>query len=287
MSRLTRRQRAAAVVLAVAAVAFATLDLSGGSLRGAHSGMLGALGALYRGTDALVGPVRRFVQGIPSAGTAHARIANLQRENAQLRGRLAAASIDAATEQRLERLQLAAGSGGYHIRPARVIASGPAAGFDWTVSLDAGSAAGVAVGQTVTDGDGLVGRVLDVSQATCTVLLAGDPQSGIGVRDQRSGQLGLVTGHGAGGYTLAPLDPAADLRAGDELRTGPAGGTSYVPGLVVGTITTVRVSTDGTTSATVRPATSSTALDVVGVILSGPPPAPRSELTPTATAVPP
>src|SRR5664279_2402133 len=88
MRRLTRRQGVAAIVLAALALCFLTLDLGGAGLRSAHSGVRGVLGSLYRGTDAVVGPTRRFVQGLPSAGTNHSRIAALERENAALRGRI-------------------------------------------------------------------------------------------------------------------------------------------------------------------------------------------------------
>jgi rod shape-determining protein MreC len=269
MRRLTHRQRLAAMVLAVLGLCFITLDLGGGALRSSHTGVRGALGSLYRGTDSVLGPVRRFVQGLPDAGTNKGRIDELVHENAVLRGRIAAAEADRATAARLDRLQLAAGSGAYRILPARVIALGPGQGFDWTVTLDVGGSSGVRVAQSVTDGDGLVGRVLHADASTCVVLLAADPGSGVGVRDLRTGQLGLVTGAGVDGYRLDPLDPAAQPHVGDQLVTGPAGASTYVAGLSVGTVASVRTSGDGSTRSTVRPTTSPTSLDLVGVILAG------------------
>ena len=82
-----------------------------------------------------------------------------------------------------------------------------------------------------------------------------------------SRQIGVATGHGAAGFTFEPLDPNAPVHVGDRLVTGPTGASSFVPGLSVGTVTAVHTSTDGTTSATVRPATSPTAVDLVGLVL--------------------
>jgi rod shape-determining protein MreC len=283
MRRLSRRQRLAAIVLAAIALGFVTLDLGGGGLRSAHSGVRGALGSLYRGTDAVLGPTRHFIQGIPSAGTSHSRIAVLQHENAALRGRVAAAEADRAARAQLARLQLAATSGRYRIVSARVIALGPGGGFDWTVTLDVGTSSGIRVDQSVTDGAGLVGRVLHADASSATVLLGADPGAGVGVRDLRTGDVGIATGRGSAGYTFVPLDPKAVIRVGDELATGPAGSSSFVPGLALGTVTSVRTSADGTTSATVRTAVSPTSLDLVGVILvGGQPIAPRPALNPTA-----
>jgi rod shape-determining protein MreC len=285
MRRLTRQQRVAAIVLAGLALCFITLDLGGSGLRPAHSGVRGTLGSLYRGTDALLGPARRFVQGIPSAGTNEARVTKLQHENAELRGKLAAAAAEQATHEQLARLQLAATSGGYRIVPARVIALGQGQGFDWTVTLDAGTRSGVRVGQTVTDGNGLVGRVLHADGSSCVVLLGADPGSGVGVRDLRTGEIGIATGHGADGFTFVPLDPEAHLKVGDKLATGPTGATSFVGGLAVGTVSSVRTSTDGTVRAYVTPATSPTRLDLVGVIIvGGEPVVPRDALTPSDQA---
>lgn len=268
MRRLTNRQRTAAIVLALIAVCFTTLDLGAVGLRSAHSGVRGALGSLYRGTDALLGPLRRFVEGVPSAGSNQARIDALEHDNAVLRGQLAAVQADKATRAQLAALQLSAQAGGYRVVPARVLALGPGEGFDWTVTVDVGTGSGVKVGQTVTDGAGLVGRVLHADAASSVVLLAADPGSGVGARDLRTGELGIATGDGTNGFTFVPLAARSTVRVGDAIATGPTGATSYVSGIAIGTVRSVRNSADGTSRATIRPATSPTALDLVGVIVS-------------------
>jgi rod shape-determining protein MreC len=265
--RLTRRQRISALVLAAVALCFITLDLGGGALRNAHSGVRGALGSLYRGTDGMLGPARRWVEGVPSAGGNQAKIDNLRQENAQLRGRIAALKADRHTAGELAQLQRAADGSGNQLVPARVVGYGPGEGFDWTVTLDVGTGSGVRVGQTVTDGAGLVGRVLHADSSSSVVLLAADPGSGVGVRDLRNGELGLVTGAGADGFTFSPLSPGATVRVGDRLATGPNGATSYVAGVLVGTVRAVRSAADGTVRAAVQPTSSPTAVDLVAVII--------------------
>ena len=108
MRRLTRRQRVSAIVLAVLALCFITLDLGGGSLQDAHSGVRGALGSLYRGTDSVLGPLRRWVQGVPTAGTNKSTIEKLRAENAALRGQVEALQADRRTTGQLAALQRAA-----------------------------------------------------------------------------------------------------------------------------------------------------------------------------------
>ncbi|MBV9592406.1 MAG: rod shape-determining protein MreC [Actinobacteria bacterium] len=282
MRRLTRRQRISAIALAVIAICFVTLDDAGGGLRNAHGGVRGAMGALYRSTDSVLGPTRRFVQGIPDVGSSRAEIDKLRRENTDLHRQLAASQAEAKSTAELNRLQLAADAGGLTIVPAKLIAFGPGEGFDWTATLDVGAGSGVAVDQTVTDGSAVVGRIIHVDSSSSVVLLAADPGSGIGVRDTRTGQLAVATGAGTAGFTLVPLDPSADLKVGDQLQTGPAGQSTYAAGLLVGTVIAVRASGDGTTQAALRAATSPTALDLVGVILhGGPNSAPRAVITPS------
>lgn len=282
--RMSRRQRLAAIVLAVLAVAFLALDITGAGLRSAHSGVRGALGSLYRGTDVVLGPVRRFVQGVPHASSNERRVRALEHTNAQLRHRLAVGQADRTTAAQLRKLGLAADAGRYRIVPARVLATSPAQGFEWTVTLDAGSSSGVRVGQSVTDGDGLVGRVLHADPSTAVVLLAVDPGSGVGARDRANGEVGIATGAGQDGFTFRPLAPTARLEAGDLLSTGPSGSSTYVPGLSIGTVRSVRVTADGVTVASIAPAVAASRLDLVGVILVGgqrgarPPLVPSSDL---------
>lgn len=264
---LTRRQRVAAIVLAALAACFITLDATGSGLESAHGGIRGTLGSLYRGTDAVLGPVRRFVQGVPAAGSNAQEVRDLQRQNAELRKRVADSAVDRVTARELDRLRLAAADPGQRVVPARVLAMNASQGFDYTATVDAGTTSGVRAGQSVTDGVALVGRVVHADADSAVVLLAVDPGSGVGARDLDSGQLGVATGAGEHGFSYRPLDPADHPAVGDRLTTGPAGSSSYVSGLAIGTVASVRVSGDGTTIATVTPAVSASGLDLVGVVL--------------------
>ena len=280
MRRLSRRQQLSAIVLAVVALLFISFDFAGGSLGGARGGATGALGSLYRGTDAVLGPARRFVQGVPNVGGNRREIAQLKQRNAELQRQLAAAAADAATTRQLQALQLQADTADWRLLPARVIATGPGAGFQWSVTLDVGHRENVLVGQTVTDGLGLVGRVVAVYSTTSVVLLAADPTSGVGVRDVRSGALLLATGAGSGPLRATALEERVDIRVGDRLVTGPAGKTTYAPGVAVGVVTSVTTAADGTVSARVRPTTAQFGLDLVGIILQTPRGTARTPLEP-------
>ena len=282
MRRLSRRQQLSAVILAVVALLFISLDFAGGSLGGARGGATGALGSLYRGTDAVLGPARRFVQGVPNVGGNRREIAQLKQRNAELQRQLAATTADAATTRQLQALQLQADTADWRLLPARVIATGPGAGFQWSVTLDVGSRENVLVGQTVTDGLGLVGRVVAVYATTSVVLLAADPTSGVGVRDVRSGALLLATGAGSGPLSATALEERVDIRVGDRLVTGPAGKTTYAPGVAVGVVTSVTTAADGTVSARVRPTTAQFGLDLVGIILQTPRGTARPALEPAS-----
>lgn len=282
MRRLTRRQQLAAVVLAVVALLFISLDFAGGSLGGARGGTTGALGSLYRGTDAVLGPARRFVQGVPDVGGNRRQIARLSQRNAELQRQLAAATADAATARQLRALQLQADTADWRLMPARVIATGPGAGFQWSVTLDVGSREHVRVGQTVTDGLGLVGRVVAVYASTSVVLLAADPTSGVGVRDVRSGALLLATGTGSGPLAATALEDRVDVKVGDKVSTGPAGKTTYAAGVAVGVVSSVHTAADGTVTARLRPVTRQAGLDLVGIVLTEPRGTARQALEPAS-----
>jgi rod shape-determining protein MreC len=280
MRRLTRRQQIGAAALTLVALLFISLDFTGGSLRSARGGATGALGSVYRGTDSVIGPIRRFVQGVPDVADNRSKIAALQQQNDVLRRRLADTQLDAGSAKRLNDLQLQADSAGWQILPARVIATGPGAGFEWTVTVDVGSREHVLVSQTVSDGFGLVGRVIAVHHTTSVVLLAADPTAGVGVRDTRSGELLLAAGNGSRGITAAPLDDNVDVKVGDHLVTGPAGQTTFVNGIEVGVITKVSRSIAGTITATVRPTAPQAGLDLIGIVLQQPRNTARPPLTP-------
>lgn len=268
---LTQRQRRAAIALALVAALFITVDVAAAPFRDARGGVTGVLGSLSRATDSVVGPVRRFLQGVPNVGANRERIATLEQQNADLRRQLVDQTLDQASADQVAALQLHADATGLPVLPGKVIATGPGQGFEFTVVIDVGGPDGVVVGQTVTAGAGLVGRVVDVQESSSTVLLIGDAAAGIGVRNLRTGELGVLRGTGTGSLVLSPLDPGADLQAGDQLVSGPAGESTFVADLLVATITSASRAPSGAVTATAAPAASLTGLNVIGVLLTATP----------------
>jgi rod shape-determining protein MreC len=291
----TRRTRLVLGVLIVAALALIAASYSG-------SGSPVISGVRKVGSSAF-GGVEHFVSGAtglfhgPGSGASPSQVQALRKEVVQLRAQLSDAQLSRADYRQLQQLLALAGKGGYRVKAATVIATGQ--GYQQTVTLNAGSRDGVQPRETVLNGQGLVGEVVSVTPGTCTVLLATDSSSTVGVQLAPSGQIGWVTGpgktsSGTGQLSLQVLDATAVLTRGEQVVTSASvRDRPYVPGVPVGTISSV-VNRAGalTARATVTPYVNFTALGVVGIVIQPPrhsprfsvlPPQPHARPTPTVT----
>jgi rod shape-determining protein MreC len=279
--RGTPRLRLLLVLLVLTAFTLTAMDYrsTGGS---------SAFDAVRRGSDTVFGPAQRAVGGAARAvGGAFGGLSRiggddaeaLREENARLRTQLL--ETDSVRRQLAEwnRLLGLKDRGGYTVAPAHVISVGSSLGFEWTAQIDAGSRDGVKAGATVVNGSGLVGRVKRVGPYTSTVVLIVDGDFSAGIRLVRSGQLGLVTGHGKGGLTYQLIGQRARAEIGDVMSTS---GSSFAAGIPVGKVTTTSNDPNTPTlTGTLTPFVDVTALDLVGVVLDGPRRTPRAPLRPT------
>jgi len=278
----TRGQRRALVLLAVLSIVLVTLDARGEAFSGLRSATRSVFDPVQHGVTTLVAPVGRFFGDLGDLGDSRRRIDQLEQQNAELRRQLREGELTAARAEELRRLKLLAGEGQFGVVPAAVTGLGPALGFEWTVTVDAGRRDGVRPDQTVVNADGLVGRVKEVGDSSAVVVLAVDPGSSVGVRLAGGRQLGLASGNGLGPLTFTPLDPQSRVSVGDRLLTGPYGGSTYVAGIPVGEVTAVSGDPGAPArEATVRPYVGFGSLDLVGILVEVPRTDPRDRLLPT------
>jgi rod shape-determining protein MreC len=248
-----------------------------------------AFDAVRRGSDTVFGPAQRALGGVahsvgsalgglPRIGRYRDDNTKLRNENDRLRAQLR--ETDGLRRQVAEWNALLGlkDSGGYTLQPAHVISVGSSLGFEWTATMDVGSRNGVRVNATVVNGKGLVGRVKRVGPYTSIVVLLLDGDFSAGVRLIRSGQLGLVTGHGVGGLSYQLIGQRARAEVGDAMYTS---GSTFNAGIPVGRVaTTSNDPNSPTLTGTLTPYVDVTSLDLVGVVLDGPRRTPRVTLTP-------
>ena len=292
----TRRTRLILGVLLIVAIALITLDFRDGGASPVRKAGAGFFGPVERLTHDVTNPVASLFDSITGGPSAQSTIANLQKQNAELRAELSQAQLSKTARQQLAQL-LQLDQGGYRIVAANVIAAG--GDYSDTVTLDAGSSDGIKQDETVLSGAGFVGTVTQVSPDTSTVLLANDASSVIGVQMAGSGQIGEITGtgHEMSGSALLKLslfDANAVLQPGQEVVTyASVGDQPEVQGVPVGTV--VSVSSGGgalTQTALVKPFVNFTSLGVVGIVVGVPKHSPRISVLPrpaptvTVTATP-
>ena len=152
---------------------------------------------------------------------------------------------------------------------AEVIAAGASPEFR-TVTIDKGSADGLAADMAVISPAGVVGRVILPSPRASKVQLLIDRNAAAGALIERTRVQGVVVGLGADGLRMEYVPGTADVKPGDLVVTSGIDGI-YPKGFVIGTIETVERGTGAYHEITVRPAVDFSRLEEVLVVLTPPP----------------
>ncbi len=253
-----------------------TLDYRGGSdspLEPARNAVGEALGPVEVATADAVRPLLAIPDLIHSKDSLRKEILTLEAENSELRQQVETSDLDRNRLAEYDGLAHAAADTGHSLVPAHVIAVGSSQSFSRTVTIDAGTRAGVTADMTVLNNDGLVGRVIRATRTTATILLILDADSVVGGRIGSSMEVGFLRGRGKLGQDanldLDLVDDSVIPAADDVVVTwGSEGGAPYVAGVPIGRVTSV-VSRPREQSqrAIIAPYVDFGSLDLVGVVV--------------------
>ena len=249
------RSRLLLVVLIVSALFLITLDLRGvGVLEGARQGTQTILSPFQRAGNVVITPFKNFFSDVTHLGRTRNQIEKLRSDNAKLRATLLNRKNADAQLLELKSILNLAGTAGYKVINARVISQGSSQSFSQTITIDAGTSAGIKKNMTVLAETGIAGVVKEAYSHTSLIMLATDPAFRVGVRIAGTQQIGILSGRGSRSASLQLLDNQTTVKAGDVLLSrGSVANRPFVPGVPVGYVTAVDNSAGAIAqSATVR-----------------------------------
>jgi rod shape-determining protein MreC len=192
-----RRRRAIMVLLIVAALVLLSTRFSesdGGPLHSMQRAVASVFGPLEEGATRALKPARDMINWFDETFQARGQKSDLESEVRQLRNQLARAQGAEGENRQLRGLLGLDRRGtlaGYSPVTARVIGRSPTVWYS-TVTIDKGSSAEVAINDPVVDGDGLVGRITDVTRGTAEVSLITDNRSAVSARVLPNGPEGVA-----------------------------------------------------------------------------------------------
>lgn len=185
----------------------------------------------------ITSPVRAVGDHFEGIGASRERVLALERQNEELRARLAELEEARQENERLRALVDFAEERKFAKLGAEVIRR-PVSIWEGVIVIDRGSDDGVEPGMPVIAAQGLVGQVADVSSNSASVRLISDQQSGVSVIVQSTRTPGVVRGSVDGSLSLDFVDRAHLPVAGDVVITSGLGGV-YPGGIVVGDVISV------------------------------------------------
>ncbi len=159
---------------------------------------------------------------------------SLKKEIVGLQGKVASYQEAYIENQRLRRLLDFKTSTMVETIPAQVIVH-DLTGWFQTLMVDKGFRDGVAPDMPVVNDEGVIGRVLDVSDRHCRVLLITDQGSAVDAIDQRNRVRGILCGKDANGCLLKYIRGNLDIKEGDLVITSGKDGI-YPKGLRLGVV---------------------------------------------------
>lgn len=176
-------------------------------------------------------------QAVSDAVKVHRDNAELREENTQLLQWQEVARRLAAENAELRELVKLVPQNAVNAIAGRVIANSGGA-FARNVLVSVGRDDGVQRGQAAMTGEGLVGRVAEVGTRTARVLLLTDLNSHIPVELEDTHERAVLDGDNSEEPRLVYLPSKAEVKVGQRIVTGGAGGV-FPPGLPVGVVSSV------------------------------------------------
>jgi rod shape-determining protein MreC len=285
--KTVRRRRAVLGLLVASSLILLTAyfgESAGGGLHSIQRGVLDVVSPIQEGASRALKPVRDLFGWAGDTLDAKGQLKDVRKDRDALRAQLVDAQAKLRESGQLKDLELLnqgpAGLSDNRPVRARVIAKDPNLWFD-QVTIDKGSGSGIERNQAVANGQGLVGRVTEVTGSTAIVTLITNHTTQIGGKVSESGVQGLV-GVEAGHPTDLVL---GSLSSKDEVSRGQivvtAGTTSkvdrfpspYPRDIPIGRVTSVDDLGTDDEQAHVAPFADLRRLDLVEVLTKGDGPA--------------
>jgi len=275
------------VLLVLTAVTLITLDqrgAGGGLISGARDGARDAIAPVQTAVDDAFRPIGDWWSGVSDSAGLKSENSRLRKQLADARSRALAAGPARRENEQLKQLTQLPFVGGIPTVATQIVSASPG-NFVSSVELNKGTDAGIAVGNPVVAGQGLVGRITSASKQRSTVLLLTDPASEVGVRLE-TGEPGVAKGRA--GNNLLTLDfvspDVEDVRKGGVVTTAGLQNALFPAGLPVASVVSVeKTAGDLDQKITLRPLVNVGRLEFLDVLMwTGSPVAPSVPTAPTA-----
>jgi rod shape-determining protein MreC len=278
-----RRRRAVLVALIVVSLILISSSFSeaeSGPLHTLQRGVAAVLSPLEEVADRALKPVRDLVNWFDETFDARGENDALREEVADLRAKLTEAeSAVGDNEQFRKMLDLvdeAPAVGEFTRVTARVIARSPTVWYA-TLGIDKGSNSGIEVNDAVVTGDGLVGRIREVTGGTAQVELITDHRSAVSAQVLPDGPQGIVEPEvgDPDDLLLDFIEGDSAVQEGELLSTaGWSNGeisSAYPPGIPIGSVSDAEAGQgEGAQRVHLRPFADLRNLEYVQVLTGGP-----------------
>ena len=238
-----KRQAVLAIMLliSVAMLTWYFREPVGGVLHSTQRGGLRIISPLESGISTATGPFKDSYDWMAELFSARSDNERLRQEAEQLRTEVVSLRETEAENEHLRQMlnfvNQPSFPGEYTRVPARVIGRASSA-WNATVTINSGSDDGVSLGQTVVNGQGLVGQVSAVATNSAQVLLIIDHTSRVEAKLQPGAAAGTVLGGINGLLEMDFVDKDAKAEANDVVITSGTG-RLFVKGVPIGVINEV------------------------------------------------
>jgi rod shape-determining protein MreC len=188
---------AALLLISMAMLTWYFREPVGGVLHSTQRGGMRIIAPLESGISGVLSPIKGGYRWVDDLFTARSENEGLRDEVERLRNEVVSQREIQSENERLRDLldftRQPSYPSDYETVPARVISRTDSA-WNATITINRGSDAGVAMGQTVVSGQGLVGQISAVTSNSSQVLLIIDHNSHVEAKIQSSDAAGTVVG---------------------------------------------------------------------------------------------